>query len=468
MNFFTLSFAAVFTVLFFAWWAAPRAGRVWLLAAANLAFSLLLGLPVTAVLAGVTLAGFFAGHFVAKRPGRGRLWLGVLLLLAPLTFYKAALLLPAGPFAGILMPLGLSFYTFKSVSYLIEIARGHLQPETDFLRYFCYIGFFPQLPMGPIQRPGAFFAALDGLGSSLNEPLAWSGVTRICWALFLKKCLADPFSTYMGALASPQQYHPLSVVFSLAAYSLYLYFDFAAFSQMAIGLGELLGLPCAENFKSPYFARSVGDFWHRWHISLSSFLQQYIYFPLGGSRNGVPVLIFSTMATFLLSGLWHGVTGGFLVWGGLHGLFLLAGRATRPAREKLWAACPGFVSGPVRSLLAWGFTLCLVGVGWLFFYAETLPAALELWRRIFTPVPFSLQYIKESLVLVGFTPARLLRQGLLLALAALVDWRSRETGFGAWAAGLSVPVRLALCYASLFLVLFFGSLGSLPGVYFAF
>lgn len=473
MNFFSLHFAVFFLCLFFCWWLCPKKMRVPLLAVANGYVALQMGSRVLLVLLLMTVLGWVCQQWLSRCHSRSALGISVIALLAPMAAYKylpvfAQQLAWSESLCKLFAPLGLSFYTFKSLSCLLEVYRGHCEPVASPVAYFDYIGFFPQLPQGPIQESTSFFSALETLPHKLNTALAYSGCIRICWAFFLKRCLADPLSGYQKALVDPAYYYSLSMVWSLLFYALYLYFDFAAFSQMAIGLGELLGLPCAENFKSPYFSRSIGEFWHRWHISLSSFLQKYVYIPLGGSRNGVAVLILSTMMTFLLSGLWHGVTGGFVVWGLLHGFWLLCGRLTRPARERFWAATPKLVSGPVRSVLAWGFTMLLVLIGWFFFYAETLPHAMDLLAQMCQPFPLSMQYVKESIVLLGFTPKLFVRRVGLVGIAACVDWCSREKGFGAWIGERPAWFKVALCYFCIFCSLFWGEASNLPGVYFGF
>ena len=473
MSFFSLPFALAFTGLFLLWWALPVKIRPGLLALANLLFALLLGLRVALVLLLITAIGWCCGLILKKKPTTPLLCAGIAALLLPLALYKylpvlAGHFLWAADFAQLLAPLGLSFYTFKSVSYLIEVKKGSLAPILNPAAYFAYVGFFAQLPMGPIQRPEAFFAQLSSLPQALSCSKAFNACTRICWALFLKLCLADFLAGFLSALKSPEYYYSLSMLWSLGAYCLYLYLDFAAFSQIAIGFGELLGLSCGENFKSPYFSRSIGEFWRRWHISLSSFLKDYVYIPLGGSRCGTARLILATMVTFLLSGVWHGATGGFLLWGALHGIYLLCGRLTKNWRSRFWAGLPRFFAGPIRSLCAWAFTMLLVCTGWFIFYAGTLPHAMQLLSHMLAPAPFSLQYVKESLVLLGLTPHLLIKLALLLCPVALVDFASRDQGFGAWAAKLRPAARVLFCYGCIFAVMFFGVGGSLPGVYFTF
>lgn len=474
MTFLSLSFAAFGCLTFAAWWGLPAKARPWVLGLANLGFALSLGGHALTALLGVTAFGWAVGRRLARGGGRPALALGCIGCLAPLLCYKYLALAAAalgwpGLFAGLAAPAGISFYTFKSVSYLAEVYRGGLPAEKSPLRYFNYTGFFAQLASGPIQRPGSLLPQLGAAGAlRFDRALALNGCVRLCWGMFLKKCLADPLAGYQGALADPAHYYGLSVLWALAAFTLQLYFDFASYSQLAIGAANLLGFETEENFLSPYFSRSIGEFWRRWHVSLSSWLRDYIYIPLGGSRKGAARLILATMATFLASGAWHGATGGFLLWGALHGAYLLAGRFTRPARARAWAALGQGEGAPLRCLVGWACTLALVSAGWLLFAAGTLPAARQALAALISPFPLSLQYIKESIALLGFTPAVLARLGAFTALAALVDWQARHTGFGAWAAARRPWVQVLLCYLCVFASLFFGAAGALPNIYFAF
>lgn len=473
MTFLSLSFAAFAALVFAAWWGAPAKARPLVLAAANLVFALSLGLHALAALLAVSALSWAAGLWLARSPRKAALAVGCAGCLAPLLAYKYLALAAAalgwpGLFAGLAAPAGISFYTFKAVAYLAEVYKGRLRPEKSALHYFNYTGFFAQLASGPIQAPGSLLLQLAAPPPRFDRALALGGCVRLCWGLFLKKCLADPLAGYQGALADPAHYYGLSVAWALLAFSLQLYFDFASYSQLAIGLANLLGFETGENFLSPYFSRSIGEFWRRWHISLSAWLRNYIYIPLGGSRRGKARLVLATMATFLVSGAWHGAAGGFLVWGALHGVYLLAGRLTRAARGRVWAALGQGEHSPLRSAVSWAFTLLLVFGAWLFFVTGTLPAARQALAALFSPFPFSVQYLKESITLLGFTPAILVRLGLFTALTALVDWLSRGVGFGAWAAAQRPWVQAALCYVCVFASLFFGAAGALPNIYFAF
>lgn len=472
MNFLSFSFAGFGAILFALWWALPHKCRPVLLALANVIFAALFSAKAIVCLVAITLVGYFFG-LLQSGSRKWAFWLGVIGCAAPLICYKylpvaATHLDLFGSFQGLIAPAGISFYVFKSISYLAEIYLGRFTPERNFIHYFNYIGFFAQFSSGPIQRCNRLLPQLTNLSFSFSAPLAYNGCVRLCWGLFLKKCLADHFAAYQGALTQPEHYYGLGIVWSVLAYALYIYFDFASYSQLSIGVANLLGIQVEENFISPYFSRSIGEFWRRWHISLSSFLRDYIYIPLGGSRNGIPVLIVATMVTFLVSGAWHGATSGFLVWGALHGIYLLCGRATRGLRQTLWGALGQTTDSPLRSVIGCLFTFALVSFSWFFFQTGTLDQAAHVASYLFQPASFSIQYIKESITQLGYTPIILLRLGLFTAVAALVDWFSRKDGFGAFAQKQKPWVQIILCYFCVFSTLFFGAAGTLQNIYFAF
>ena len=472
MNFISLSFLGFGVVLFALWWALPARLRPWVLAAANVYFALNFGAQALTALVLITAAGWLCGLWMAHGGGKAALAVGVLAGVLPLAGYKY---LPAlagrwqalAAFADLLMPVGISFFVFKNITYLVAVYKGSLAAEKNPLYCFAYTGFFAQLTSGPIQRAESLLPQLKS-PPAFDRALALNGCVRLCWGIFLKKCLADHFAAYYNALYQPDHYYALSIVWSLAAYSLYIYFDFASYSQLSIGVANLLVLRCDENFLSPYLSRSVGEFWRRWHISLSSFLRDYIYIPLGGSRNGVPVLILATMVTFLVSGAWHGAALGFVVWGGLHGVYLLAGRATRGVREKAWGLLRQKPGSPVRSVVSWAVTLVLVCFAWIFFFSGDVSQVRLLMSYLIQPMPLSAQYLKESFTQLGYTTAVLVRLGLFALAAFGVDFAARKEGFGRWAAARKGWVQVIFCYACIFATLFWGAAGTLQNIYFQF
>ena len=261
--------------------------------------------------------------------------------LAPLLFFKyfntlLGAYVPESVRAfSLLTPVGISFFTFKAVAYLAEVYKGALSPCRHFGRYALYVSFFPEVSMGPIQRPGDLMAQI-GTPRAFDAGRAVRGAQLMLWGYFEKLVVADNLAPYVSAgLDAPDLVMGLSVFLASVLYAVLLYADFAGYSHIAIGCMQLLGFDVPENFRAPYFSTSVKEFWNRWHISLSSWLRDYVYIPLGGSRCSTARCCVNLLITFLVSGLWHGTGLQFAVWGLLHGAYLAVGRLTAPARARL-------------------------------------------------------------------------------------------------------------------------------------
>lgn len=270
-------------------------------------------------------------------------------------------------------PLGLSFFTFQQLWLLKELYTGQTELKADApLALFAF--FFPTVTSGPILRPGDFFPQLEGEAFLRpGWPDAAAGVYAICCGTIKKVLLADGFGAVvnngwsrLGDLSAPAAW------LVILGYTLQLYFDFSGYCDIAAGAARLLGMRLPLNFNSPYRALSVGEFWKRWHITLTTFLRECIYFPLGGSRKGTGRTYWNILAIFLISGFWHGAGWTFLVWGGLHGLAQVAERAWGPARDRLPRA------------VRWGLTFLFVNMAWVFFRAPDLTSAGSLLRSALT------------------------------------------------------------------------------------
>lgn len=473
MTFLSLDFLLFGGLVFAAFWALPVRFRPFVLLCANVYFALCFGVQALVALFCISALGWAFGLLLDRKKSGAALFLGVALCTLPLLCYKylaffAELFGASGRFSVLLAPVGISFYVFKSIGYLVRVYKVQMPAEHNFLHYFNYTGFFVQLTSGPIQPADTLLPQLKQSAANFDRDLAYLGCVRFCFGLFQKKCLADQLFGYQSALTNPEYYYGLGILWSLLAYALQLYFDFAGYSNMAIGLANLLGIETEENFISPYFSHSISEFWRRWHISLSTFLRDNIYFPLGGSRKGTLRLIVATMTTFVVSGAWHGATGGFLVWGALQGIYLLAGRLTAPARNKAWALLRQDKTSLLRRVASCGVTFCLVTFAWLFFYTGNVGNAIALLQQMVAPAPLSVHYIKESIIQLGYTTGVLARLGAMCGFAAIVDWLSREGGFGLWVKRQNKPVLVVFCYVCLFSALFWGAQGALPNIYFAF
>lgn len=272
------------------------------------------------------------------------------------------------------VPIGISFHTFQSISYLVDVYRGRMAAIRKPLDYALYLAFFPQLLAGPIVRAGLFFGELFAWRPPTAQDVTY-GLARAGFGLFKKMAIADQFAgvanTYWGAIAA----HPGAPAAwsALFAFSMQIYFDFSGYSDIAIGCARLFGFVFPENFRMPYLATSVTDFWHRWHITLSTWLRDYLYIPLGGSRYGSFATLRNLMITMLLGGLWHGAQWTFVAWGGYHGIMLCFERLTGLGRE------PARIVVPARIVL----TFTIVALGWVLFRSQSFADALAVYRALF-------------------------------------------------------------------------------------
>lgn len=459
MQFTSLSFGVLMTLCFALHWAVPQKMRWAVLLAASTLFYGLFGLPMLAVLFFCIVTSYFSGRFLSMHQGnRAALWLAVALALAPLCFFKYfntlfAAAMPQSDFR-LFIPVGISFYTFKIIACLVEIWRGALPVQTHFGKYALYISFFPEVASGPIQRPADLFSQIE-TPKSCNTAQAVQGAQLILWGLFKKLVIADNLSAYVATGFGKADFIVgLSVVIATLLYAVQLYCDFSGYSDIAIGCMNLFGYTVPANFKSPYFALSAKDFWNRWHISLSTFLRDYVYFPLGGSRCGTVRHCFNLLFTFCISGLWHGTGMQFIAWGFLHGFYQVFGTLTQNFRHRLWKishipeTC--FFARAVKMLCTFGF----IWAAWVFFGADNLPAALHLFARMPCDFSFSVQGIKNALVMLGFNGGMLLRMGGCILMLFLVDFLSKTCGFSDWLAKRHAVFQIVFCYLLVFLLLF--------------
>jgi alginate O-acetyltransferase complex protein AlgI len=285
------------------------------------------------------------------------------------------------PLAQIVLPVGISFLTFRMISYQVDVFRGTVAPVAT-IDFFVYATFFPYLMAGPIARVGEFVPQLQ----APRDPRcidAGRAFFLIYAGLLKKMLIADYLARHLvnGVFATPGQYTSLETLVGIVGYSVQIYCDFSAYSDMAIGLALLLGFELPDNFNAPYTARTLQDFWHRWHITLSYWLRDYLYFPLGGSRKGSRRTTFNIMVTMLLAGLWHGAGWTFVVWGGLHGAGQAVGRSRRRRRERLGLPeVPGGAGVAARQRL---FVFAYVTFAWIFFRADSLAGAGRVIAQLF-------------------------------------------------------------------------------------
>ena len=287
-------------------------------------------------------------------------------------------------FHNILVPFGVSFYSLQMISYLVDIHRGRIEPEQNPLKYALFISFFPQLLQGPIPRYGDLAPQL-AKGNDFDPDNIHHGFQLILWGFFLKLMISDKAGIIVSHIFRDYKiYFGSQYVFAGAMYALQLYTDFLACTSIARGASYLFGIHLNENFRRPLFAVSVADFWRRWHISLSSWLRDYVYIPLGGNRKGRVRKYLNILITFLVSGIWHGGAFRYLVWGGYHAVCQIVGDLTLKKRDQLWHilrqdSTPAFKSA-VRSVI----TFLLLIPSWILFRADSLGIGLRMIKGIFT------------------------------------------------------------------------------------
>lgn len=265
------------------------------------------------------------------------------------------------------VPIGISFYTFQSMSYSIDVYRGDIKPEENFLDFACFVSMFPQLIAGPILRYGELKSSLKE--RMVSKTLISIGIAYICSGLFRKVVLGDSCGFIADVTFGTEGLSSLHAWFGLIAFSFQIYFDFAGYSDIAIGLGYILGFKFPENFNSPYKASSLTDFWHRWHITFSTWLRDYLYIPLGGNKLGNTRTLINLFIVMFLGGLWHGASWNFVLWGICHGLFLGIERATGINKSESFL-------GIIRTFL-------LVSLMWVFFRSANFEEAINYFSSLF-------------------------------------------------------------------------------------
>lgn len=276
----------------------------------------------------------------------------------------------------LIVPVGISFFTFKLIAYVVEVYKGNLNAERNFVNFAAFVAFFPTIMSGPIDKPNDFLPQLH-TSRKWSDSMVLEGCKRVLWGMFLKMCIADKLSPYTDAVFN-NYYHHSGLTISVAAvmYTFQIYADFCGYSEMAIGVGRIMGFRITENFRRPYFSTNVGDFWRRWHMSLMAWLREYVYFPLGGSRCSEAKTMRNTMATFLVSGLWHGANWTFIVWGAYHGLLVFLYR--------FWNK----IAGKNRETRTLGryFSILLVfllsTIGWAMFRANSVAHFMGIASRL--------------------------------------------------------------------------------------
>lgn len=312
---------------------------------------------------------------------------GIVLIVCPLfiTKYSAFFLGLIGKSTTwqFIIPLGISYYTLQIISYLVDIYKGKIEPESNLLKYTLYLSFFPQVVQGPIARYSQMKEQLCQ-GHVFEETKFVKGLHLIVWGFFLKMMIADKAAIIVNEIFSNyEMYVGWFVIIGGVLYSLQLYADFLACVTISQGVAGLFGIEVMDNFKHPYGATSVKEFWHRWHISLSTWLRDYVYIPLGGNRKGSLFKYFNLMCTFIVSGMWHGAGYKYILWGMLHGMYQIVEDITMPIRNLVWKISIFEKVKELRRYIEIFITFTCVMLAWIVFRADSLRAAIQMLINIF-------------------------------------------------------------------------------------
>jgi len=346
----------------------------------------------------------------------------------------------------VILPLGISFYTFHGLSYVIDIYKDRIKPERNFINYSVFVSFFPLLVAGPIERATHLLPQLIK-EREFNYSKAVDGLRQILWGLFKKIVIADTFAEYVNETFNPSaNYSGSTLALGALLFAFQIYADFSGYSDIAIGTARLFGIDLLRNFAFPYFSRSIAEFWRRWHISLSSWFKDYLYIPLGGSKGGTWLKIRNTFLVFLVSGFWHGANWTFLAWGFLHALYIMPSILLNTNRNHLDMVSSGQYFPTVKDFLSVLLTFVLTTFAWIFFRATTITDALHYISGILS---FSLFNKPEILPLAPLW---------ILGIFIIIEWIGREQQYAIATLGMKWkrPFRHALYYLIIVSLFWFG------------
>ncbi len=357
----------------------------------------------------------------------------------------------------IILPVGISFYTFQTLSYTIDIYRKQLEPTKDALSFFTFVAFFPQLVAGPIERASHLLPQFYKT-YKFNYNQVKSGLLLMAFGLFKKMVIADRVSVLVNQVYNnPEAYYGYEVILATVLFAFQIYCDFSGYSDIAIGVGRTMGFDLMKNFKSPYLSKSITEFWRRWHISLSTWFRDYVYIPLGGSRDGKYKTYRNLFLVFLVSGLWHGAAMTFIIWGAIHGVIIVLEKALFKQRKTI-AEKLGFKTNTVsRKLFYIIITFSIVCISWVFFRANNLKDALTILEN-----GFNLQWYQ----ILNFYELGLNAQEFWTAFFAILilvafEWTHQKVSFTKQLSSQPIVFRWVFYMLIVFTLIIFGVYGDM-------
>ncbi len=454
----------------------------WLLLLLSSCYFYMAFVPIYILILGFTIViDYCAGIWIENAKGRKRkLFLilslianiGVLALFKYYNFINHNLTFLLGnfgvnnqlPYLSILLPIGLSFHTFQAMSYTIEVYRGNHPAERHFGIYALYVMFYPQLVAGPIERPQNILYQFREK-HDFNYKLVTSGLKLATWGLFKKVVIADRLSIVVDSVYNhPQNFNSLSLIIATVFFAFQIYCDFSGYSDMAIGIARVMGFKLLTNFNKPYQAKSLHEFWQRWHISLSTWFRDYLYISLGGNRVSISRWYFNLFIVFLISGLWHGANWTYVIWGALHGFYLIFALITKNFREKINRL---FLLDKIV-VLPTIITFILVAFAWIFFRANDVQSAFYIAKHTFTGIPNLIKNHHNLIEDYGLNNKEFFLCIVLILFLEAVQYLQIKINLVQKLEQKPVYIRFAAYYFLLILIVIFGEFSKRQFIYFQF
>jgi D-alanyl-lipoteichoic acid acyltransferase DltB (MBOAT superfamily) len=356
----------------------------------------------------------------------------------------------------IILPVGISFYTFKALSYTIDVYKRKLEPTKDMIAFFSFVGFFPQLLAGPIDRATNLLPQFY-VKRTFEYDKAVDGMRQILWGVFKKIVIADNCATYVNQIFTNYETLPASALALGAVYfSFQIYADFSGYSDIAIGTSRLLGFNSMRNFSVPYFSRDIAEFWRRWHISLTSWFRDYLYIPLGGNKGTKYKVIRNTFIVFLVCGFWHGANWTFIVWGLINAFYFLPLLLLGKNRKNIDTVAQGKILPSLKELFQMGTTFLLATVAWIFFRADSIGQAFSYMGKIFAKSLIATPNANEETILP------------LCLMMMAIEWFQRNKQHGLEDLKMHPVLRWIIYYAIILGIIFYGAFGNRNYIYFQF
>ncbi|WP_417437573.1 MBOAT family O-acyltransferase [Idiomarina abyssalis] len=357
----------------------------------------------------------------------------------------------------IILPVGISFYTFQTLSYTIDIYRKQLEPTKDWLSFFAFVSFFPQLVAGPIERASHLLPQFYKT-YKFNYNQVKSGLLLIALGLFKKMVIADRTAILVNQVYSnPSEYQGIDIIVATVFFAFQIYCDFSGYSDIAIGTARTMGFDLMKNFDSPYLSKSITEFWRRWHISLSTWFRDYVYIPLGGSRNGKYRTYANLFIVFLTSGLWHGAAMTFVIWGGIHGFIIVFEKAITKQRENLYKNLNVKKDSTIRRVVFIPVVFFIVCFAWVFFRANNLTDALILISNInFNNLS---NLTNGKIYKLGLIKPEFMVALIAIFLLTLFEWFNKKYNFQLRLSKQILPIRWSFYLVVFFIIIVFGIYG---------